>query len=96
MKINESKIIKDRSRQLLTAYGYKIKMTLIKKAAKSNGFDNWMMKGFKPMKETLETAINSLIFDHNITAEQLSELNNSIKVIDNKIYITTSEIFRTK
>lgn len=85
MKQLETALIADRDNRLLSALGYKQLNRIIAKAAEVHGTHRYS-KDFTPLKEHVSQLVYSLIFDHNITKEQLSKLQRIIKVknhIDN-------------
>lgn len=75
----ETPLIANRAKRQLSALGYKQLNRIVEKAATANK-TNRHAQDFKPMKETIYKCVYSLIFDHNVTKEQLSELQKSIKV----------------
>lgn len=75
----ETPLIANRAKRQLSALGYKQLQRFICKAAESNN-TNSLAPDFKQMKEQVRKCVFSLILDHNVTKEQLSELQKSIKV----------------
>lgn len=86
MKSLESPLIANRAKRQLSALGFKQMHRIIDKAAEANGTHR-MKKEFKPMYAQVETLVYSLVFDHNITKEQLSALQRNIKVVNNQLQL---------
>ncbi len=90
MKTLETRLIANRSIRQLSALGYKQLWRIISKAADANGTHRHA-KEFKPMQEQVTTLVMSLIFDHNVTKEQLSNLQRQIKVVNGTLQLPTHE-----
>lgn len=84
MKTLQTPLIADYSKRQLSALGFKQLSRIVDKAADANNTNRYA-KDFKPMKEQVYTLVYSLIFDHAITKEQLSNLQKAIKVTNNKL-----------
>lgn len=84
MKSLETPLIRDRASRQLSALGYKQLSRIADKAAEANGTNRYARE-FKPMYEQVKALVYSLIFDHNVTKEQLSKLQKAIKVVNNKL-----------
>ena len=82
MKTLYSPLIANIQTRQLSALGYKQMYRIIEKAAQANNTHRFS-KEFKPMKEQITKLVTSLIFDHNITKEQLSQFQKDIKVTNN-------------
>ena len=80
----ETPLIANRSKRQLSALGYKQLNRFILKAAEINGTNRYA-KDFKPMQAVIEKCVYSLIFDHNVTKEQLSQLQRNIKLTNGKL-----------
>lgn len=86
MKRLDHPLIADRSKRQLSALGYKQLHRIIDKACEANNTHRHH-KESKPLKAQVETLVYSLIFDHNLTKEQLSNLQRSIKVVNNQLQL---------
>jgi hypothetical protein len=84
MKQLESPLIAVRAKRQLSALGFKQLHRIIDKACEANG-THPHARDSKPLKAQVEQLVYSLIFDHNISKEQLSILQKSIKVVNNKL-----------
>lgn len=93
MKTNETDLIKNSSQRLMTAKGYKLTWKFIDKAALANNTHR-MSPDFREKKEKLYSLIDTLVFDKKATYEQLSDLLNKIKIVNNEpICIPTDKPF---
>jgi|HubBroStandDraft_5_1064220.scaffolds.fasta_scaffold113652_1 hypothetical protein len=90
MKRLETSLIANRSKRQLSALGYTQLSRITHKACEANGTHRFS-KDSKPLVEQVKTLVFSLIFDHNITKEQLSQLQKSIKVVNNQLQLTALE-----
>lgn len=79
MKTLETPLIKNRAKRQLSALGQKQLDRLISKAAETMG-TNRHSKEFKPITEQIRLLVYSLVFDHNITKEQLSNIQKLTKI----------------
>lgn len=86
MKPLDTPLIKDRAKRQLSALGYKQLNRIISKAAEQHKTSRFA-KDFKPMRAQIELLVHSLIFDHNITKEQLSSIQRVIKVNDTTLQL---------
>lgn len=77
----ETPLIANRQKRVLSALGQKQLDRIIAKAAKANGTHRYN-KEFNPIQEQVKRLVYSLVFDHNITKEQLSMLQRLIIVKD--------------
>lgn len=84
----ESPLIANRVKRQLSALGFKQLDRLISKAAEVKGTHRYDAE-FKPIKEQVTKCVMSLVFDHNVTKEQLSELQKSIKVTNGQLQLPT-------
>lgn len=75
----DTPLIANRATRQLSALGYKQLWRFINKAAEINGTHRYS-KDFKPMQAIVEKCVYSLIFEHNVTKEQLSQLQRNIKI----------------
>lgn len=80
----ETPLIANRTKRQLSALGYKQLSRFIAKAAEINGTHRFS-KDFKPMQAIIEKCVYSLIFDHHVTKEQLSQLQRNIKINNGKL-----------
>lgn len=81
MKTLESPLINNRAKRQLSALGYKQLNRIIAKAAEQHKTNRYA-KEFKPLEAQIRLLVESLVFDHGITKEQLSALQRVIKVND--------------
>lgn len=86
MKTLDTPLIANRATRQLSALGYKQLTRIITKACETNGTHRYA-KESKPLVEQVRALVFSLIFDHNITKEQLSTLQRNIKIVDNKLHL---------
>lgn len=82
----QTPLIANRANRQLSALGYKQLNRIQRKACEANG-TNYYARDSKPLKAQVETIVYSLIFEHNITKEQLSELQKSIKIVNNVLQL---------
>ncbi len=86
MKALQTPLIANRATRQLSALGFKQLNRIVAKAAEANGTHRFA-RDFKPMYAQVETLVYSLIFDHNISKEQLSALQKQIKVVNNQLQL---------
>ena len=86
MKQLQTPLIANRATRQLSALGFKQLHRIIDKACEANGTHPFKSDS-KPLKSQVETLVFSLIFDHNITKEQLSTLQKQIKVVNNVLQL---------
>lgn len=86
MKALEHPLIASRQNRQLSALGYKQLSRLIEKACKTNGTNRLYADG-KGIAEQVRILVYSLIFDHNISKEKLSDLQRSIKVVNGQLQL---------
>lgn len=86
MKALETPLIADRATRQLSALGYKQLNRIVAKACESKGTNKYMPEG-KVLRAQVEQLVYSLIFDHNVTKEQLSDLQRQIKVVNNQLQL---------
>jgi hypothetical protein len=86
MKSLETPLIANKATRQLSALGFKQLNRIIAKACETNGTHRFA-KESKQLTAQVETLVKSLIFDHNISKEQLSDLQRNIKVMDNKLHL---------
>jgi hypothetical protein len=91
MKTLETPLISDRSTRRLSALGQKQLDRIIRKAAESNGTSRYD-KNFRPYVNQVTKLVHSLIFDHNVTKEQLSAFQKSIKIVDNTLQLPSMTV----
>jgi hypothetical protein len=84
MKKLDHPLIANIAKRQLSALGYKQLNRIKGKAAEINRTNKYSLD-FKPIGAQVEQLVYSLIFDHNITKEQLSLVQKSIKVINNTL-----------
>jgi hypothetical protein len=84
MKQLATPLIANRQTRQLSALGFKQLWRIIDKAARANN-SHRHAKEFRPMQDQVRALVYSLIFDHNVTKEQLSDLQRNIKVVNNKL-----------
>lgn len=82
----ESPLIANRNKNQLSALGQKQVDRFIRKAAEANNTHRYS-PDFKPIVEQVRKLVHSLIFDHNITKEQLSELQKSIRINNGQLQL---------
>lgn len=92
MKSLDTPLIANRAKKQLSALGYKQLNRIILKAAEVNNTNRYA-KDFKPISEQITTLVNSLVFDHNITKEQLSQFQKAIKVVNNQLQLPSISSF---
>lgn len=92
MKRLQSPLIANRAMGQLSALGYKQLNRIIDKACEANGTHPYKADS-KPLKAQVETLVRSLIFDHNITKEQLSAFQKAIKVVNNQLQLPSISSF---
>ena len=86
MKALQTPLIANRATKQLSALGYKQLNRIQCKACEANG-TNYYARDSKPLKAQVETLVMSLIFDHNISKDQLSALQKQIKVVNNQLQL---------
>lgn len=86
MKNLETPLIANRSTKQLSALGFKQLNRFIAKACETNGTHRLMPEGIV-LSEQVRNLVYSLIFDHNVSKEQLSQLQKSIKVVNNQLQL---------
>lgn len=86
MKALQTTLIADYNKRQLSALGFKQLNRIIAKAAEANNTHRYS-KEFKPLRDQVETLVYSLVFEHSITKEQLSQLQKSIKVVNNQLQL---------
>lgn len=84
MKSNESKLIANSNKRLLTAYGFRLLNRAIEKAAKANNTNRYK-KEFEPIKTKLTESFNSMVFDLKMPETEIIKFMNSIKIEAQKI-----------
>lgn len=84
MKSLETPLIANRAKRQLSALGYKQLSRFVDKACRANNTHR-LMKDARPLVNQVTGLVNALIFDHNVSKEQLSELQKSIKVNNGKL-----------
>lgn len=84
MKQLATPLIANRQTRQLSALGFKQLYRIIDKACEANNTHRLKPEG-RILSEQVRTLVYSLIFDHNITKEQLSDLQRNIKVVNNKL-----------
>lgn len=82
----DTPLIADKSKRLLSALGHKQMYRFIDKACRANNTHR-LMKDAKPLVEQVRGLVMALIFEHNVTKEQLSELQKSIKVTNGQLQL---------
>jgi hypothetical protein len=92
MKTLESPLINNRANRQLSALGQKQVDRIIRKACEVNNTHRYS-RDAKTLVLQAETLVKSLIFDHNITKEQLSQLQKSIKVVNNVLQLPSMTSF---
>ena len=86
MKALQTPLIANLATRQLSALGYKQLYRIIDKAAEAKNTNKYAPE-FKPIKEQVTKLVTSLIFDHNITKEQLSKFQKDIKVTNNVLQL---------
>jgi len=86
MKALQTPLIANRATRQLSALGFKQLNRIVAKACESNGTHRLMPEG-RVLRAQVETLVYSLIFDHNVTKEQLSDLQRQIKVVNNQLQL---------
>lgn len=86
MKKLDHPLIANRSTGQLSALGYKQLNRIMEKACEANGTHRYKPES-KPLRDQVERLVRSLIFDHNISKDQLSALQKSIKVVNNQLQL---------
>lgn len=86
MKALQTPLIADRAKRQLSALGFKQLNRFIAKACEANGTHRYKPEG-KVLGAQVERLVYSLIFDHNVTKEQLSDLQRQIKVVNNQLQL---------
>ena len=77
---NETLLIKDAGKRIMTARGYKLLYRFIDKAAEANGFSHHRAPAFKEKKERLYSLVEILVFEKGVSEKQLAGFISSIKV----------------
>jgi len=88
----ETPLIANRSKRQLSALGFKQLHRIIDKACEANGTHPYA-RDSKPLKAQVERLVMCLIFDHNVTKEQLSDFQKAIKVVNNKLELPSISSF---
>lgn len=86
---NDTPLIASRIKRELSGLGYKQLNRIIEKAAKQNNTNRYDAN-FKPMKAQIVKLVGSLIFDHNISKEQLSVFQRQIKVVNGQLQLPSN------
>ncbi len=86
MKALQTPLIANRATRQLSALGFKQLNRIQRKACEARG-THYYARDSKPLKAQVEQLVYSLIFDHNVTKEQLSELQRQIKVVNNQLQL---------
>lgn len=86
MKQLATPLIANRQTRQLSALGFKPLNRIQRKACEANG-THYYARDSKPLKAQVEILVYSLIFDHNITKDQLSALQRGIKVVNDKLQL---------
>lgn len=86
MKGLETPLIANTATRQLSALGFKQLNRITAKACEANGTHPYA-RDSKPLRAQVETLVYSLIFDHNVTKEQLSDLQRNIKVVINQLQL---------
>lgn len=92
MKTLESPLIANREKRQLSALGFKQLNRIISKAAEVNKTHRYA-KEFKPTVDKITELYNTLVFVHNLSKEQVSLFQRSIKVIDNTLQLPSISSF---
>ena len=83
MKSNETKLIKDTHKRILTAKGYRIMYDFIQAGVEANGYNNRMLPDAKPIAEKIKALFLSLVFEHGKNEDELIEFKRQLKSIKN-------------
>lgn len=86
MKTLETALIANRSTKQLSALGFKQLNRFIEKACQTNNTHRLMPEG-RVLSEQVRDLVFSLIFDHNVSKEQLSQLQKSVKIVNNQLQL---------
>lgn len=86
MKSLQTPLIADRNTRQLSALGFKQLNRFIAKACETNGTHRLMPEG-RLLSEQVRALVYSLIFDHQVTKDQLSALQRQIKVVNNQLQL---------
>lgn len=81
MKRNYSELIKDKQKRILTAKGYKFLWRCIDIAADQRGLCRYSHE-LKDIKNKLQTILNHLIIDKEMTIDQIKELVQHKKLLN--------------
>lgn len=84
MKKLESPLIANRAKRELSALGSKQMYRIIDKAAVLNNTSIYD-RNFYPIRDQIKRLCYSLIFDHDVTKEQLSTIQRQIKIVNNQL-----------
>ena len=86
MKKLATPLIANRATRQLSALGFKQLYRIVDKACEANGTHRRKPEG-RILMAQVEVLFYSLVFEHNITKEQLSALQKGIKVINNQLQL---------
>lgn len=86
MKGLETPLIANRATRQLSALGFKQLYQIIDKACEANNTHRLKPEG-RVLSEQVRMLVYSLIFDHNVTKEQLSTMQRQIKVVNNQLQL---------
>lgn len=92
MQALETPLIANRQTRELSALGFKQLNRIIDKACEANGTHRYS-KEAQPIAEKVETLVKALIFDHNVTKQQLSDFQKAIKVVNNVLQLPSIGTF---
>lgn len=92
MKTLETALIANRSKRQLSALGFKQLNRIISKAAEVNGTHRYAQE-FKPTVDKITELYNTLVFVHNLSKEQISFFQRSIKVVNNTLQLPSISSF---
>jgi hypothetical protein len=76
---NESALIKNTPKKILTARGNRIMYDFIQAGIEANGYNNRMLPGAKPIAEKIKQLFLSLVFDHKKSEYELIEFKKQLK-----------------
>lgn len=86
MKTLQTPLIKDRATRQLSALGFKQLYRIIDKACEANGTHR-LKSDAKPLVAQVRVLVYDLIFEKNVTKDQLSKLQKAIKVVNNTLQL---------
>jgi hypothetical protein len=81
VKANETSLIKDTQKRILTARGYRIMYDFIQAGIEANGYNNRMLPNAKPISEKIKVLFLSLVFEHGKSEAELIEFKKQLKRI---------------